>query len=382
MCSSDLYQVLKAENGQVELGDAGKTRISKVYAGNNFTLLLCEDGNVYAAGTQKGFQNTFAPVSGLNGTVKLASAYGDHFAMVLNSGYVAYGSSATNLNTFVLPNMNLGVSEIQKIVVASDGTYLLLTTQGALLQGKNGTLEQIDGLTNVRDIDAGSSFAAVDGNGRIHEWATTSTTPVAKEMDENLHFASVYVGNDYTVAVTASGFAYSWGAASKGQLGIGTDDRNIDHDVSTGFTTITEPTPVLKGETFNADANPYLQSVLTMSAGPDRAVMVRADGFVYAWGNNATMATNNNRGVMGAHSISAGKIASEPVQVGDTEAKTLVIYRADVIDGITGAVKRTYTLDTSNLSDTVLLAPMNITMEQGDTLRVHYTTARNDLLET
>ena len=36
------------------------------------------------------------------------------------------------------------------------------------------------------------------------------------------------------------------------------------------------------------------------------------------------------------------------------EAKTLVIYRADVIDGITGAVKRTYTLDTSNLSDTVL----------------------------
>ena len=398
------FNVLKADiDGKVEIGGQ-KVTVTKVHAGNGFTLLQVIDANnrsvVYvagtAAGTAYGNEFTLMNVTDAEGTtITQVSAYGDHFIMVLggNTGmFMVDGGEPVALAD------GLPASQVTKVAMAGNGAYLILTANG-VYQGSNGDMILVPGLSNVTDIDAGSTFGAVSG-GKVYlwlteeEWTTTNQWSTAGQpvlvkglngdAEKDLtNVKSIHVGNGFAVAVTESGYAYAWGAAAVGQLGIGVDNRK-DEDISnnkkTGFDVITTPTSVLKGETFNADSSPDLQSVLALSAGPERVTMVRADGFVYAWGKNTKVADKENMGIMGAHSVPADKIAAEPVQVGDMEAKTLVVYKADVIDGVTGQVKRTYTLN--NLDDTTLLAPMNITVEQGDTIRIYYTTTRNDLLET
>ena len=86
------FNVLKADiDGKVEIGGQ-KVTVTKVHAGNGFTLLQVIDANnrsvVYvagtAAGTAYGNEFTLMNVTDAEGTtITQVSAYGDHFIMVL-----------------------------------------------------------------------------------------------------------------------------------------------------------------------------------------------------------------------------------------------------------------------------------------------------------
>ena len=342
--------------------------VVQVLAGDGFTLVLCADGSLYGAGRYVGSDQLNLVKMSYTGVTHIA-AYGTKYLVLTNDGTLTMVSGATAVTA------SLAGLTVEQLAVSSGNAYLVRTADGLVYQGSTGSAAAptvVDGLIGVTDIAAGKTLAAVSG-GRVYTWSGLSGEI---ELVEGLtDVASVHVGDDYVIAVTSSGLAYGWGVHEKGQLGAGTDTRvGVDYDTTTGITRIDTPTPVLKGDTFNADAAPELQSVLTLSAAPDRVVMVRADGFVYTWGSNAG-------NVMGAHDVATGHIAAQSVQVGDMEARTLVVYQA-VVKGEDGTVKRTYTLNTDSLTDSVLLAPMNITMEEGDTLTIEYNATRNDLLET
>jgi alpha-tubulin suppressor-like RCC1 family protein len=153
-------------------------------------------------------------------------------------------------------------------------------------------------LTGVNFIAAGDYNSAAIVGGRVYLWGanerfqscgadeTQDVTDPAQVTSLEM-ISSVSLGSNFGIAVTDSGYAYAWGEAKHGQLGIGIDTRGgVDYTTETGFDYKPVPVYVHKGDTFNADTNPDLQSVLNVDAGKSHVLIVRADGFVYALGKN------------------------------------------------------------------------------------------------
>jgi alpha-tubulin suppressor-like RCC1 family protein len=80
-----------------------------------------------------------------------------------------------------------------------------------------------------------------------------------------INWVAVTAGSTYSLGLKADGSRWAWGLGSHGQLGLGTADNNP------------HPNPTRVGNDYDW---------VTVSAGFEHALAVKADGSLYAWGSN------------------------------------------------------------------------------------------------
>jgi len=125
------------------------------------------------------------------------------------------------------------------------------------------------------------------GNGKGGGRANMILSPT--RIGTAMNWASVYAGEEHTVAVRTDGSLWAWGSNSAGQLGNGEEGR---------ANMILSPTRI------GTDNN-----WASVSAGAFHTVAVRTDGTLWAWGSNQFGQLGNGGGGDGDRSLN-------PIQVG------------------------------------------------------------------
>ncbi|GAM28957.1 hypothetical protein SAMD00019534_121330 [Acytostelium subglobosum LB1] len=206
--------------------------VASVSCGADHTLLLTQDSRVYAMG--------------LNGAGQLG---------------VDIADSAVPLPIAVLSKLRVTK------VVAGNQVSAAITASGDLYMWGSCRYGQ---LANGRQSD------------KTHQLIPL---PVQSPMDhrdgEHIRWTKVAFGEQHTLAITDAGLVYSWGANSRGCLGIGhCNDKLV-------------PVPVL--------INNQHVPVLDVAAGGHHSALLTRDGMVYTWGANTFGQLGNGTEVDSPH---------------------------------------------------------------------------------
>ncbi|MCM1439913.1 MAG: hypothetical protein NC131_12030, partial [Roseburia sp.] len=107
-----------------------------------------------------------------------------------------------------------------------------------------------------------------------------ATEPAACEVSNRYKFVDVVAGDFFTLALDEQGQVWAWGRNEKGQVGVNTGGSNV-----------LVPTQVYGFSTSSAQLEnthtPYkLDGVVKIAAGDRHAVALTAGGAVYTWGDN------------------------------------------------------------------------------------------------
>ena len=277
------------------------SNITAISAGDVYSLALQNDGTVWAWGNNSwgaigdgtyGFNNfatTPTRVHGLTNITYIAAGGMSHAAAVRSDGTVwTWGHNAAG---------ELG-----------DGT----TTDRL-------TPVQVPGITNAVSVSVGGNLlwgalsgytvAVLDDNTALawggNSWGQLGyspipgiqTSPVPVFLQDMSNVTTLSAGSSHALALSADGTTWSWGSNHNGQLGLGFDGTRVPNSA----------TPDLVNCPRNPDrARPAFRAV-SVSAGDGHSLALKADGTVWAWGNNA-----NGQGGMGAN---IPQEHSGPVQV-------------------------------------------------------------------
>ncbi len=251
------------------------TGVIAVAAGGFHSLALMNDGTVWSWG-----DNTFGqlgrsgnsliadPVS--TGTTGIASitaiaAGGDHSLALRNDGTVwAWGYNGYGQ----LGNNTITNSTVPVQVFNADGTPF----------------------NNIKAIAAGGAFSvALMNDGTVWAWgyngfgqlgidpAKTPFSSIPVQVAGLPVIKAISAGLDHVLALDGSGNIWAWGYNALGQLGIGT--------TSTSF--ISTPTQIT-GFTAALITSPFtVDGVSPILAAGHHTLARKADGTLYAWGDNA-----------------------------------------------------------------------------------------------
>jgi alpha-tubulin suppressor-like RCC1 family protein len=221
-------------------------------------------------------------------------------------------------------------------ISAGDATGLAVTTDGhALGWGFNGDGQVGDGTTSVQPapvqvslpdgvkvtaVAAGQRHSlALTAGGQVLAWGfngdgqlgtgnrDSSLVPVATRLPAGTKVSGLFAGCFHSVALTAAGRVFTWGAGARGQLGNG------------GTSAHATPVQVKM---------PAGTKVTGVSAGCSHTLALTAAGKVYAWGNGARGQLGNgftvdqDRPVLVG--LPAGRLASA-ISSGPTSQSSLAI---------------------------------------------------------
>ncbi len=208
------------------------------------------------------------------------------------------GASATSWTDLSTTNASVVTQRFYRVekilgnpIAAGTAHSLLVLTNGALWAWGQGTLHQLgDGTAN--DIAAPEPITdPLCGPARL-------TNAVA-----------LTGGTFYSVAVDANGVVWSWGNAANGSasgpLGNG------------GNTNVLTPSPI------NGISN-----VVSVAAGVDHTLALRADGTVWAWGNNVNGSDGDGNGQLGAGNLGGATSTNSPIQSLIPAGKVIVAIAA------------------------------------------------------
>jgi len=246
--------------------------------------------------------------SGASGTPTggTATAYLPSVLLPFNPSLTGYGSitgSGTTVTVTTSANYLHGLTTGQKVVMAGwtgtggnfNGTYeITVTSTSTFTYAATGTGTPTGGtiivnggtgaLSNVIDVAAGTTHSvALKADGTVWAWGPGSTN----QLGNNVLLASysplqvqvsggaaltnvtaISAGTNFSLARKSDGTLWAWGLGTSGQLGDGTTiSKNYAVQVSGGLLT-------------NVSNN--------ISAGDTHALAVKADGTLWAWGNDAS----------------------------------------------------------------------------------------------
>lgn len=273
-----------------------------VSAGENYSILLKDDGTVWTWGTneygQLGDGTTTLKtkpeqVIGLE-SVTAISTEGQHSLALKNDGTVwAWGDNSygelgigTRTNAQTEPVQIVGLTDVKAIAAGSNNSFFLKTdgtVWGCGYNGKgqlgNGTTTQssvpvqVSGLTDVIAIDCGYNHTvALKEDGTVWAWGENSHGQLGDGTTNNIeepvqvknltNIVAITSGNSFCLALKSDGTVWAWGYNQfGGQLGDGTTENK------------TEPVQVVG-----------LNLVTTIESGRDYSMALKADGTVWAWG--------------------------------------------------------------------------------------------------
>jgi alpha-tubulin suppressor-like RCC1 family protein len=241
----------------------------------------------------------------LNGVLRIAAGTHHSLAIRLGGSVWAWGSNQNGrlgdgtTSTRDLPIQVIGLSNIvaiagyhHSLAVKADGTVWAWGRNGLGQLGDGTTTQRLTPvavkgqngagvLTGVRTIAAGEWHSlALKTDGTVWAWGengsgqlgdgtfTDHYTPAP--VSGLTHIVAIAGGAHHSLALKADGTVWAWGRNNKGQLGDGTTtESNLPVQVQDGL------------------LNANLSEVTRIAAGYDSSVAVKADGIVYAWGNNS-----------------------------------------------------------------------------------------------
>ncbi len=328
---------------------SGLTDITAIAAGGYYTIALESDGTVWAWGANEygqlgatttetcGYEDEFdcsptpipvrdkvtgtfsvgGTVSSLSGTLVLQNNGGDDLTITENGPF-----------TFATELEDLAIYDITVLSQPFDQTCSLIT-------GRINAADVIDieiKCFTFTDIAAGSYHSlALEADGTVWAWGANDngqlgngTTPVYSntvgQVSNLTDITAVAAGFFHSLSLKTDGTVWAWGRNDNGQLGDGTrDDRATPVQVS-GLTDITRiagggsHTIALKSDgtvwAWGANDNGQLgvttteicgystpcsttpiqisglTDVIAIASGWKHSIAVKADGTVWAWGNN------------------------------------------------------------------------------------------------
>ncbi|NLA76680.1 MAG: hypothetical protein GX851_02420, partial [Clostridiales bacterium] len=273
ICADDtVYAAGNNIYGQLGLGDntdrtdftqvtslAGKS-VTQIAAGGSFAMALCSDGTVYAAGYNLLYQlglgdnesrNTFTQVTALAGKDVTQIAAGDNHALALCSDGTVYASGSNSYGQYGLGNNSFSTAF----------TEVTALKDKAVTQIYAGFLNSVALCRDGRVYATGYNYYGQLGLGDCND--KNSFTEVTSLANKGV--TQIALGNSHSLALCRDGTVYSAGYNNCGQLGVGdTADR----------TAFTEATAF-------AD-----KSVTQIAAGNDYTMALCSDGAICALGKN------------------------------------------------------------------------------------------------
>jgi len=238
-------------------------------AGAGESVALCANGNVYTWG--RGDLTAFRAFENA-----IAIAAGRDFTLFLRNDGTVWGW----------------------------GNNLFWTLGNASTVNNISTPTQLPGLYNITAIAAGSIHAlALDANGNVWAWGLnpdgqlgngtleSSRAPVQVQglTDIIQISASTAVGLSisHSVALRSDGTVWGWGSSAHGRLG---------NDGFGAGTRITTPVQA------------HINNVVSVGAGGDNTMAVRADGTIWAWGASGNGSLGNGAGSGTPHRWVPGQV--------------------------------------------------------------------------
>jgi alpha-tubulin suppressor-like RCC1 family protein len=218
--------------------------------------------------------NTVVPVNGSTGSTWSAVIRGDDFGLAIksdgtlwgwgNGGSGQLGDGASSWRSSLVQVS--GGSTWSKIASSRYGaTVLAIKTDGTLWAwGKNGSGQAGIGSAGLGAAAPTLVFSAVGQTAgkTVNQWAEISTS----------YLHSLAISSDSTT----SGYVYSWGNNTYGQLGSLT---------STGSAISSRTTPTLVGTSVPAGYTPYISGATAVAAGYATSAAI-AGGVLWTWGQN------------------------------------------------------------------------------------------------
>lgn len=287
------------------------TRFEAIYAvdpiapqvgcGENHTIALKDDGTVWVWGDNYFGQlgdgtNTSTTTPKMLETISnvkvIAAGFSHNLALKTDGTVWAWGANYiyqlgdgtdTDRNTPVqvsgLDNVKaLAAGENHSLALKEDGT--VWEWGGAGTTTNRRTPGIVSGLTDVTAIAASASFSfALKSDGTLWGWGynnsaqlgvgTTDNKSIPTQVSGVSGVKAMACGKKTVYAITNDGALWVWGYNGSGELGLGWSSQNIDPPY------IATPTK-----------NPTLSNVAAIAARGYFAVAQKADGTIWAWGNN------------------------------------------------------------------------------------------------
>lgn len=306
---------------------SGVSNIVQVAAGNDFSLALDNNGNVYQWPARKHFDTQpwtaktinhvfLQKISGLPGGVTDISA-GERIGLAVSSNrqlYLWSDLKANPANEWSRKEKKLspvaGLPSKVAHASAGEGHVLALMNDGTVYSwgsNEHGQLGTGDdrhsklpvkiSLSNMVQVAAGSSHSlALSQDGKIFSWGANNegqlgfgSLSVRRLVSPGIisgtsNFVMVCAGEVHSIALRSDGSVWSWGGNQFGQVGVGL----LNHSV-------------LKPEQIQS-----LSNIVSIAAGRYHSVALTADGTVYGWGLNSN-------GQLGINSDD--RVISQPVKI-------------------------------------------------------------------
>ena len=249
---------------------AGLTGIARIAAGGFHTLALHSDGSVWSWGW--------------NGAGQLGDGSG---AISQRRAVRVAGGAGTGILDGVVA---VAAGHSHSLALRSDGTVWAWGGNGyGQLGDGTGLMRtipvQVAGLAGVIAIAAGERHSfAIGANGTLWAWGANEAGQLGDGSDRE-RLAPVAIsslngivaiagGRAHTLALRADGSLWAWGANNAGQLGIGS---------------LSATNKALPAQTLQLAAG-----ITAVAAGSDHSLALRADGTLFAWGENTNRQLGQN----------------------------------------------------------------------------------------